>query len=166
MVTLEEQALGPIQASVEMNERLENVVRRLKAIPRYRGLFREAFGGSPDPITPKDIAKAIAAFERTLITINSPFDRFLAGDKGAISERAKQGRALFQSKGCIACHNGPIFTNSSFQRIQVPGPRTSGDTRSRKRKRTSTGSGCRRSVTSPSPTHTSTTALSGNSGTR
>ncbi len=119
--TLEEQALGPIQASVEMNERLDNVVKRLKSIPRYRALFSEAFGATPEPITPANIAKAIAAFERTLITLNSPFDRFLAGDKDAISARAKRGWELFQKKGCIACHNGPIFTNSSFQRIQVPG---------------------------------------------
>ncbi len=119
--TLEEQALGPIQASVEMNEKLENVVNRLNSIPRYKDLFEEVFGESPPPINPKNIAMAIAAFERTLITLNSPFDRFLAGDKGAISERAKRGWNLFQSKGCIACHNGPIFTNSTFQRIQVPG---------------------------------------------
>ncbi len=119
--TLEEQALGPIQASVEMNERLENVVDRLNSIQRYRNLFKEVFGGNPPPVTPANIAKAIAAFERTLITPNSPFDRFLAGDRGAISKRAKRGWELFQSKGCIACHNGPIFTNSSFQRIQVPG---------------------------------------------
>jgi cytochrome c peroxidase len=119
--TLEEQALGPIQASVEMNERLENVVKRLKSIPAYRNLFAEVFGSKPEPINATNIAKAIAAFERTLITLNAPFDRFLAGDKGAISERAKRGWELFQSKGCIACHSGPIFTNSSFQRIQVPG---------------------------------------------
>jgi len=119
--TLEAQALGPIQASVEMNAKLENVVERLKAIPRYRNLFREVFGAAPQPVTPTNIAKAMAAFERTLITPNSPFDRFLAGDVGAISERAKRGWKLFQGKGCIACHNGPIFTNSSFQRIQVPG---------------------------------------------
>jgi len=119
--TLEEQALGPIQASVEMNEKLENVVNRLNSIPRYKALFIEVFGKTPPPINPKNIAKALAAFERTLITLNSPFDRFLAGDKDAISKRARRGWNLFQHKGCIACHNGPIFTNSSFQRIQVPG---------------------------------------------
>lgn len=118
--TLEEQALGPIQATVEMNESLENVVKRLKTIPEYRERFKEAFGGR-DPLTKENIAKAIAAFERTLITTNSPFDRFLNGDKGAISPAAQRGWQLFQEKGCIACHNGPNFTNSTFQRIQVPG---------------------------------------------
>ncbi len=119
--TLEEQALGPIQASGEMNESLDNVVTRLKSIALYREMFNEVFGEKPQPVTPRNIAKAIAAFERTLITLNSPFDRFLSGDVQAISERAKRGWNLFQNKGCIACHNGPIFTNSSFQRIQVPG---------------------------------------------
>ncbi|MFQ5441783.1 MAG: cytochrome-c peroxidase [Thermodesulfobacteriota bacterium] len=118
--SLEEQALGPIQASVEMNESLENVVKRLKGIKEYKDMFRESFGGR-DPVTPANIAKAIAAFERTLITTNSPFDRFLNGDKSAISKKAERGWGFFQQKGCIACHNGPNFTNSSFQRIQVPG---------------------------------------------
>ena len=118
--TLEDQALGPIQASGEMNETLDNVVSRLDAIPRYRELFSEVFGGA-EPVRPENIAKAIAAFERTLITTNSPFDRFLAGDSGAISAQAKSGWKLFQEKGCTACHSGPIFTDSSFQRIKVPG---------------------------------------------
>lgn len=118
--TLEDQALGPIQASVEMNETLDNVVARLKAIPRYSLMFKEAFG-EKDPVTPVNIAKAIAAFERTLVTPNAPFDRFLMGDKGAIGERAKKGWELFQKKGCNACHSGPNFTNSGFFRIQVPG---------------------------------------------
>ncbi len=118
--TLEEQALGPIQASVEMNETMPHVVAHLKEIPEYKEMFAAAFGGD-DPVNPENIAKAIAAFERTLITTNSPFDRFLMGDKDAISARAKKGWALFQSKGCIGCHSGPNFTNSQFYKIQVPG---------------------------------------------
>ncbi|MDP2690644.1 MAG: cytochrome-c peroxidase, partial [Deltaproteobacteria bacterium] len=118
--TLEEQALGPIQATVEMNETLPNVVAHLKEIPEYRRLFAEAFGGK-EPLTPGNIAKAIAAFERTLITTNSPFDRYLMGDKDAITAEAKKGWELFQQKGCVGCHSGPNFTNSQFYRIQVPG---------------------------------------------
>lgn len=118
--TLEEQALGPIQASVEMNESLENVVKKLKAIPRYNSLFKEAFADK-EPVTSANIAKAIAAFERTLVTANSPFDRFLMGDEDAISPAAKKGWGLFQKKGCNSCHSGPNFTNSGFFRIQVPG---------------------------------------------
>lgn len=118
--TLEDQALGPIQATVEMNESLENVVARLKGIPEYVGMFRESFGGA-DPVTPPNIAKAIAAFERTLITTNAPFDRFLMGDRDAISADAAKGWDLFQKKGCIACHSGANFSNSQFYMIQVPG---------------------------------------------
>ena len=118
--SLEAQALGPIQASVEMNESLENVVERLKASPEYKRRFDEVFA-SRRSVTPENIAKAIAAFERTLITTNAPFDRFINGDKDAISPAAARGWGLFQSKGCVACHSGPNFTNSTFQRIQVPG---------------------------------------------
>lgn len=118
--TLEDQALGPIQASVEMNESLENVVSRLKSIPEYATLFKESFGGT-DPVTPANIAKAIAAFERTLVTTNAPFDRFLMGDRDAISADAAKGWELFQNKGCIACHSGANFSNSQFYKIQVPG---------------------------------------------
>jgi len=118
--SLEEQALGPIQASVEMNETLENVIGKLKAIPAYERLFVEAFGGN-NPVTSANVAKAVAAFERTLLTPNSPFDRFLSGDNSAISKEAKAGWELFQKKGCVACHNGPNFTNSGFYKIQVPG---------------------------------------------
>lgn len=118
--TLEDQALGPIQASVEMNESLENVVSRLKSIPEYARLFKESFGGT-DPVTPVNIAKAIAAFERTLVTTNAPFDRFLMGDRDAISADAAKGWDLFQKKGCIACHSGANFSDSQFYKIQVPG---------------------------------------------
>lgn len=118
--TLEEQALGPIQASVEMNMALDRVVEKLGAIPEYKERFATAFGGR-DPIKPANIAKAIAAFERTLNTPNSPFDRYMVGDEGAISDKAKNGWKLFQKKGCIGCHTGPNFTNSGFFKIQVPG---------------------------------------------
>lgn len=118
--SLEAQALGPIQASVEMNETLDNVVARLKGIPRYSAMFKESFGGK-DSVTSENIAKAISAFERTLITPNAPFDRFLMGDSQAISHAAKKGWVLFQQKGCIACHSGSNFSNSGFFKIQVPG---------------------------------------------
>ncbi|MBI3757409.1 MAG: cytochrome-c peroxidase [Deltaproteobacteria bacterium] len=118
--TLEDQALGPIQASVEMNETLDNVVFRLKGIPEYARMFKESFGGA-DPVTPANIARAIAAFERTLVTTNAPFDRYLMGDRDAITADAAKGWELFRKKGCIACHSGANFSNSQFYKIQVPG---------------------------------------------
>lgn len=118
--TLEEQALGPIQANVEMKQTLPLMVENLKKVPEYRQTFSKVFGGE-DPISATNVAKAIAAFERTLITPNSPFDRYLAGDKSALSPQAAKGMALFQSKGCIGCHNGPALTDSGYHRIRVPG---------------------------------------------
>jgi len=118
--TLEEQALGPIQAEVEMKQSLTQAVVNLKKVPEYVTMFSRVFGGD-DPINPTNIAKAIAAFERTIITPNSPYDRYLVGDKNAMSQQAIKGFDLFQAKGCIACHNGPALTDSGFHRIKVPG---------------------------------------------
>jgi cytochrome c peroxidase len=118
--TLEEQALGPIQATVEMNQSLERAVATLNGIPEYKKMFAEVFGGK-DPVSSANIGKAMAAFERTLITPNSPFDRYLMGDKEAISAYAAKGWELFQKKGCNGCHSGPNFTNGGFYRIIVPG---------------------------------------------
>ncbi len=118
--TLEEQALGPIQADIEMNANLNDVVAKLKNIPEYVKRFKRVFGGN-DPVTPEHIAKAIAAFERTLITPNSAFDRYLRGDKQAINPDAKKGAALFDEKGCTDCHSGAAFSDSDFHTIKVPG---------------------------------------------
>lgn len=118
--TLEEQALGPVQNTMEMANSLDEVVKTLNGIPEYREVFTAVFG-TKNPITPTNIAKAIAAFERTLITYNAPFDRFLRGDENAISAEAKRGWKLFRERGCVACHSGPNFTNSQYFKIQVPG---------------------------------------------
>lgn len=122
--SLEEQALGPIQNPIEMAETLEGVVRKLSKVKAYRDRFRAVFGGD---VSPDNIAKAIAAFERTLISTNSPFDRFISGDKSALSEAAQRGFELFQGKArCVLCHNGPNFTDNKFHNIGVPqsGPLT------------------------------------------
>ena len=118
--TLEEQALGPIQAEVEMKQSLPQAVDNIKKVPEYVQLFAKVFGG-PDSVTAENMAKAIAAFERTLITPNSPYSRYLSGDKGALDASAQRGFDLFQKKGCIACHNGPALTDSGFHIIHVPG---------------------------------------------
>lgn len=116
--SLEEQALGPIQNPNEMNESLDNVVRKLNAIPGYAKAFKEVFG---TPVTADGIAKAIAAFERTIVFANSPFDRSMQGDNYAMTESAKRGLELFMGKAeCIKCHNGPNFTDNKFHNIGVP----------------------------------------------
>ncbi len=103
---LMEQAKGPIQAAVEMNNTPERVVATLKSIPEYVELFKKAFPGEKDPITFDNVAKAIEAFEATLITPDSRFDKFLKGDLKALTKEEKEGLKLFMDKGCAACHNG------------------------------------------------------------
>jgi cytochrome c peroxidase len=115
--SLEEQALGPIHNPIEMGETLENVVRKLNAIPGYRAQFREVFGKDADT---DGIAKAIAAFERTVVSGPSPYDRYLAGDRGAMSPAALRGMKLFNGKAhCTPCHSGPAFSDQSFHNLGV-----------------------------------------------
>jgi cytochrome c peroxidase len=103
---LAEQAQGPVQASVEMNNTPDRVVRTLKSIPRYVELFTEAFPGQDDPVTFDNMALAIEVFEATLLTPDSPFDHFLRGNASALSEAEKEGFGLFMEEGCTACHMG------------------------------------------------------------
>jgi cytochrome c peroxidase len=113
--SLEEQALAPIQSPDEMNQSLDELERELNAVRGYRLQFQEVFAS---PVTRDGIAKALAAFQRTLVTQASPFDRYLAGDKNAISDAAKRGLELFQGDaGCIRCHHGPLLSDGKFYRI-------------------------------------------------
>lgn len=115
---LEDQALGPIQNPIEMGNTLENVVATLKKVPSYVKAFEQAFG-DPD-ITSKRIAQAIASFERTVLSGNSPFDRYEAGDKGALSASARRGLALFRGKArCQVCHAGFNFTDEGYHNLGV-----------------------------------------------
>ncbi len=102
---LAEQAKGPVQAAVEMSNTPDQVVTTLKSMPGYVAAFQSAFPGE-DPVTFDHMAKAIEAFEATLITPDAPFDRYLRGDAQALSAPAKEGLTLFLNKGCAACHNG------------------------------------------------------------
>lgn len=118
--TLEDQALGPIEAGVEMNMPLDELIKRLEAIPAYPKAFEAAFPGD-GKITAKNIAKAIATFERTVVSAMAPFDRWIAGDEGAIGDDAKRGFDLFNGKAnCAACHKSWRFTDDSFHDIGVP----------------------------------------------
>ncbi len=107
--TLEEQALGPMLNPVEMAMPDHNaVVEKLKKIPGYVGLFEKVFG--KDALNIGNVAKAIAAFERTLITPNSPYDKFMAGNKKWLNKPAQRGLELVKSVGCVTCHSGPTFS--------------------------------------------------------
>lgn len=103
---LKEQAKGPVQASVEMNNSPERVVATLQGIPEYVARFESAFPGEAGPVSFDNMARAIEAFEATLLTPDAPFDRYLRGEQNALSAEEKQGLARFMDKGCAACHNG------------------------------------------------------------
>ena len=102
---LAEQAKGPVQAAVEMNSTRDRTIKTLTSIPQYVGLFKKAFSES-DPVTFDNVARAIEAFEATLVTPGSRFDQYLAGKADALSASEKQGLDLFLSKGCVNCHAG------------------------------------------------------------
>ena len=119
LADLEEQALGPIQSPGEMNMPVEQLMQRLGTIPEYKPLFAAAFPG--EAMNPKTHAKAIATYERTVVSQRAPFDDWVDGSEQAISEEAKRGFALFNTKAqCSSCHEGWNFTNDGFQDIGLP----------------------------------------------
>jgi cytochrome c peroxidase len=124
--SLEAQALEPIKALDEMRggtyakERaLASVVSRLNANPEYRRLFARAFG-EPRSVNERNLGRALAAFERTLVTANSPFDRYMRGETSALTAEQVRGMERFQSAGCIACHSGPMFSDFAPHVLGVP----------------------------------------------
>ncbi len=119
LANLEEQALGPIQSPGEMNMPIEQLMERLNTIPEYKPLFAAAFPG--ETMSAKTLAKAIATYERTVVSQRAPFDDWIDGNEHAISEEAKRGFALFNTKAlCSSCHEGWNFTNDGFQDIGLP----------------------------------------------
>ena len=114
--TLEDQALGPIEADVEMNLSLDVLIPKLKGIGEYVTLFEKAYPG--EGITEDTLARAIASFERTVVSTEAPFDKFIKGDKLAISTVAQEGFELFKAKGhCTDCHDGFNFSDGSFHNL-------------------------------------------------
>ena len=120
--TLEQQALQPLVDENEMgNASHEEVVKRLAGVPEYKGRFEAVFGA---PMSAKLLAQAIAAYERTLVSANSPFDRFLQGDRSAMNESAQRGFNLFRTKArCSVCHSVnqsfPFFTDGNYRNTGV-----------------------------------------------
>jgi cytochrome c peroxidase len=116
--TLEEQAVGPIMAAGEMAmQSPEEVIEILKNAPEYQGAFEAAYGSGPSM---DNIGRAIAAFERTVITGPSRFDEYMNGDKSALTDSEKRGLILFTTTAsCTACHSGPNFTDSKFHSLGV-----------------------------------------------
>jgi cytochrome c peroxidase len=118
---LEDQALGPIAAGGEMNLPLNEMVTRLQGIAGYAPAFEKAYPGQG--ISEVTVARAIASFERTVLSTEAPFDRWRKGDHKAISAQAKRGFDLFTGKAnCAACHQGFNFTDNGFHNIGVKDP--------------------------------------------
>lgn len=114
--TLEEQAMGPMEATVEMNMDTTRLFRWLNQSVGYKTLFAKAYPG--EAIDAKTVSKAIANFERTAISNNSRFDRWVKGDASAMNERQVNGFKLFTGKAnCAACHAGPNFTDNGFHNV-------------------------------------------------
>ncbi|MFN0063839.1 MAG: cytochrome-c peroxidase [Myxococcaceae bacterium] len=120
--TLEDQAKGPINNPVEMAAVSEAaVIDTLKSIPGYVAAFKKAFPDAADPVTFDNVAKAIGAFERRLVT-PSRFDKYLAGDKQALTAAEKEGLTKFAATGCTACHMGAGMGGSMFQKLGLVEP--------------------------------------------
>lgn len=112
--SLEDQAIGPPLNPIEMGmPSAEAIEQRVREDESYREPFARAFGAD-QPITIRQIAAAIAAYERTLITPDAPYDRFVRGDDQALAPAQLRGMELFQSVGCIQCHSGPNFSGASL----------------------------------------------------
>lgn len=117
--TLEDQAKGPIEAAGEMDLALGKAVERLKEVEGYRAAFAKAF--PQEGLTAATIPKAIATYERTIVTGDTPFDRWMRGDAEAMPAAAKRGFVLFAGKAnCAACHSGWNFTDDKFHDIGLP----------------------------------------------
>lgn len=116
--SLEDQALFPVMSAFEMNKNLDFLEEQIRTVPEYVKAFKKAFNSD---VTREKIAMAIAAFERTLISADAPIDKFLKGDKKALSADAQKGLEIFKGKGkCADCHYGVNFADDNFYALSVP----------------------------------------------
>jgi cytochrome c peroxidase len=113
--SLEEQAVGPVGNPIEMGSTMQDVVHNFSQIPGYEERFQEVFGTG---VTEEGFAKAVAAFERTILSGNSPYDKFEAGDESALTEQQQNGLTLFNDN-CAVCHAPPVFSNWQFHNAGI-----------------------------------------------
>jgi cytochrome c peroxidase len=114
---VEEQALRALLSPLAYgNTDYAQAEARLRAIPGYRPLFEAAFPGQAEPVTAQNWSIAIGAYERALLT-PAPFDRYLEGDEGALSDEAKRGLDKFMTVGCVGCHNGVVVGGQMYQKF-------------------------------------------------
>ena len=114
--SLEDQAMGPMEANMEMNMDIARLFTWLNGNAGYQVLFEKAYPG--EGINAKTVSKAIASFERTAISNNSPFDHWVKGDAQALNAQQVEGFKVFLGKGnCVSCHSGPNFTDNGFHNL-------------------------------------------------
>lgn len=113
--SLEAQALVPLEAPEEMNRDPAALIEDLRAVPAYRALFVAAFPGESEPVTLLNLQRALAVFQRTLVSDRAPYDRYVAGDRGALYADDLRGMALFGEAGCAACHAPPLFESERYE---------------------------------------------------
>ncbi len=116
--TLEQQAAGPVHNPIEMGSDWDEVLGKLQGDKEYVARFRRLYA---DGMTADNIVRVIAQFERSLLSVGAPFDRYLRGDEMAISDQAKHGYRLFKSYGCVACHQGRNVGGNMFARMGTIG---------------------------------------------
>jgi cytochrome c peroxidase len=124
--SLEVQALEPLKAIDEMrgavypeDRAVAEAIARVNANSEYRRLFARAFGGGT-PVSERNLGRALAAFQRTLVAANTPFDRYMRGDTTALTPAQVRGMERFQSTGCVNCHSGPMFSDFAAHILGVP----------------------------------------------
>lgn len=117
---LQEQAAGPIENPKEMAFSHNLATETIGTIPRYREMFKQAYGKKDFTIT--EVTHAIAEFEKTLRTPNAPFDLWLKGDDNALTQNQHDGYILFKQKGCTACHSGPLAGGQMYQKMGLVKP--------------------------------------------
>jgi cytochrome c peroxidase len=122
---LEAQALVPVESLEEMRGGrvgagggVAAAVQRVSKVREYQAMFRRVFGGA-DAVSAEDMARAIAAFERSLVTPDTPFDRYMRGDESALNDAERRGLAAFQNDGCPQCHKGPMLSDYSLHVLGV-----------------------------------------------
>ena len=122
--SLEEQMLGPLYGPAEMGNSKKNLLRTLNSVPAYRALFAEGFRRPEGEITAAEVYRALAAFEASLVSLNSPYDRYAHGHGAALNGSEIEGLNIFRSfvARCAECHTPPLFTNQQIAVIGTPEP--------------------------------------------
>jgi cytochrome c peroxidase len=116
--SLADQAFAPINSESEMHNEMHEVMRTVSKIKGYRDLFGKAFGD--DEVNPQRLSLAIAIFEKTIVSRKSRFDKFLEGNKNALSNEEIRGLHLFRTQArCMNCHNGPLFSDNQFHKTNI-----------------------------------------------